>query len=263
MTLVSDIVRDAYRESNITAIGVSPTAAQSDEALRLLNRIVAGTYGNEEGDNLNSMPIGRNNVSMPPGFPYYDEVPPGNWTLPPNTRLQCNLTSALTIYLNPFPEDGERFAVTDVSGNFATMPLTLVGNGRLIAGTESVFLNTNGYNMEFFYRDDLGGWLPINPLVTTDTFPYPVDFDDYFIISLAMRLNPRNGAPMDPQSAQAYKDAKTRLSARYHQTRPTPSELALIRTPGTWPYYYRGLGGQWATDIFNSGYGYNTFPYGY
>lgn len=263
MSLVSDIIRDGYRESNINAIGVSPTAVQQDEALRLLNRLVASSYGNEEGDLLQPFPIGRNDVVMPPGYPWYDQTPPGNFTIPANSRMMCNLEKPQTLYLNPAPEDGERFAVVDTSNNFATENLTLVGNGRQINGALSLVANTNGYNQEFFYRDDLGDWLPILPLAYTDEFPYPSDFDDYFIISLAMRLNPRNGAPLDPQSQRAWQQARSGLNSRYQQIRPTPSELALIRTPGTWPAYYRGLGGSFANSMFNSGYGFGGggFPW--
>ena len=265
MSLVSDIIRDAYRESNINAIGVSPTTVQADEALRLLNRLVASSYGNEEGDLLQPFPIGRDNIERPGGFPWYNQTPPGNWTVPPNSRLMCNLEDDLTIYLNPFPEDGERFSIIDKSNNFATNNLTIIGNGRTIGGALNLVANTNGYNQEWFYRDDLGDWLKILPLGLNDDFPYPSDFDDYFIISLAIRLNPRNGAPLDPQSQMAYQRARTGLNSRYQQIRVTPSELALLRTPGTWPAYYRGLGGTWATDIFNAGYGFGggQYPWGW
>jgi hypothetical protein len=37
VTLISSIITDAYRESNMLALGKDPTANQSAEALRLYN----------------------------------------------------------------------------------------------------------------------------------------------------------------------------------------------------------------------------------
>lgn len=258
MTLVSDIIRDAYRESNLIAIGTEPTGAQSEEGLRLLQRIVQSVYGNEEGEQLESFPLGRHNIERPSGYPWYDQVPGWDWFLPPNTRMVCNLTAPLEVYLSPDPDDGDRFAVQDIAGNLATNTLTLYGNGRTIGEAPSQVFNTNGENVEYMFRADRGDWVVISPIAALDLFPFPSEFDDMFVVMLAMRLNPRNDIATSPESVAALKRSTTQFKARYRQHREVSSELALLRTSGTrgqWGYNWRQ-----ADAAFNSGY---PFPWGF
>lgn len=238
MTTVSQIITDAYRESNINAIGVSPSALQVDESLRLLNRLIASSYGNDSGENLKPLGIGNNGIVAPPGFPYYIQGFNGQWIIPPNYRVFLNLTASQTIYLSPQPMDGQRFAYVDKSSNLSTYPLTIIANGRTIGGLASTVINTNGANAEYTYRDDIGDWAIVSPLSINDEMPFPMDFDDYWVIGLAMRLNPRNGPTLDPQSQAVYRMVKNDFVARYRQKIEVRSELGLIRTPGVRYDYY-------------------------
>lgn len=45
MTFTPAIISQAYRESNITAIGTALTTSQSSEGLECLKTIVSGVYG--------------------------------------------------------------------------------------------------------------------------------------------------------------------------------------------------------------------------
>lgn len=254
MTLVSDIIRDAYRESNLISITADPTDAETAEALRLLNRLVASTRGQEAGEELDQILIGRHNIARPQGFPYYDGVPDSTlWYVPLNARLVLNLTSPQTVYLDPMPIDGARYAVQDKSGNLSTYNLIVHGNGRTIAGAESVTYSTNNVNTEYMYRADTGDWLAVSPLLIDDTFPFPPDFDDLFVIGLAMRLNPRNGAAIDPQSTGAYQRSMRNFKARYRQSQQMVAELALVRTLGTRHRFYDDT--RLGNNLFNSGWG--------
>lgn len=258
MTLVSDIIRDAYRESNLIAIGTEPSGAQSNEALRLLNRIVSSVYGNEEGEELTAFMLGRENISRPEGYPWYNQAPGWDWFVPPNSRLVCNLSDPLTVYLSPNPDDGARFGVQDISGNLATNPLTVMGNGRNVGGATSLVFNTDGVNAEYMFRADLGDWVVVSPLEGPDLWPFPDEFDDMFVVSLAMRLNPRNDVQTSQESLAALKRSTIQFKARYRQHREVGSELGLIKTPGTRRQWgYDGRQGEFA---FNSGY---PFPWGF
>lgn len=229
MTVVSEIITDAYRQSNLLAIGVTPTTLQQTEALRYLNRIVKSVYGQEAGDPLTPLPIGRNNIERPAGFPWYDVEAVQDWFIPSDVQIVLNLETAKTLYLDPMPEDGQRFAVLDASGNLATYNLTLDGNGRKIEGADTAVLNTNGLSRYWFYRADTGSWQRVNSLVAGDTFPFPEEFDDLFITMLAMRLNPSYATSLDPQSQAVWKRSLTQFRARYNQVIPQASELALVR----------------------------------
>ena len=63
MATVYQIIVDAYRQSNLNAVGIAPTQLQEDEGLRYLNRIVKSVFGNEAGDRLVAFPIGREGIT--------------------------------------------------------------------------------------------------------------------------------------------------------------------------------------------------------
>ena len=232
MTTVSDIITDAYRQSNLIAIGTVPTEAMQTEGFRYLNRLVLSTFGNEVGDILTPIPLGRTDVQRPAGFPWYDNAPPAEWFVPMNTQLVCNLTDTTEVYLHPSPDDGARVSAIDIAENFATNNLTIHGNGRRIDGQTSVTLSTNGQNQTWFYRSDLGEWVTVTPLEDLDqTFPFPVEYDMYFITLLAMTLNPQYGVEMNSQVAAMMTRSATQLKARYQNIIPSPAELGFIRLP--------------------------------
>ena len=236
MTLVSEIISDAFRLSNITRVGGSPTSDQETEALRYLNRIVKSVFGNEAGENFLPFPIGDRGIARPTEYPGWTNTPSGDWFVPKNTRVMLNLNEATSLYLHPEPDDGTRFAVVDVTGNLSTYNVTVEPNGRRIEGALSVTLDTDNYAAEWFYRADTGNWVKYAELETTDTFPFPVEFDDFFVTLLAIRLNPAYGAGLDPQSQMIFNRAKSQFAARYQQRIEVGSELALIRSARVDPY---------------------------
>ena len=175
MTTVSQIITDAFRQSNLIAVAASPTSDEQTEALRYLNRIVKSVFGMEAGENLVAFPLGDSGISRPSGYPWWgSEEPSSDWFVPENTRLMLNLTAPLSIYLHPDPDDGARFAVEDVAGNLATYNVTVYGNGRLVDGSTSVTLSTNSTSDEWFYRADTATWSKYTSLDLVDTFPFPV-----------------------------------------------------------------------------------------
>lgn len=229
MTLVSEIITDAFRQSNLVAVGVEPTDAEKTEALRYLNRLLKSVFGNEAGDPLTAFPIGRQNIQRPAGFPWYGEVPSEDWFVPLNVRVMMNLDKSVPLYLHPLPNNGARFAAIDVTGALSQNPVTIYGNGRLIEGQQSITLDEDSLDAEWFYRDDLANWIRYSPLAEGDIFPFPAEFDDYFITMLAIRLNPSYGIALDPQSAEIMRRSKTQLQARYTQKIPMKSEVGLLR----------------------------------
>lgn len=259
MTTVASIIQDALRETNLIPLGTTPTDTQLEEGFRLLSTIVAGVLGNEAGENLNPMPLGQNEITSPTGYPWWSNELPGNVFLQTNIRIMCNLTGPGTVNLHPRPHDGARMGVVDVSQNFSEFPLTIYGNGRSIEGQESMTYSTDGLVKEWLYREDLGNWVTVIPLDIAGDMPWPTEFDDMFIIMLALRLNPRYGQVMHPASMQALSAAMRKFSARYTQaTTQVPSEDGLLYMTNYYRYYGRIGGPQYGdpSDYFNSG-----FPY--
>lgn len=249
MTLVSSIITDAYRESNLIAISTSPTTAEVTEALRLVNRIFYSVFGTKMGENLSPFPIGRNNIEAPSGYPGYTNTPYSDWIVPDNTQLVLNLTEATTVNLNPAPRDGARLAIQDASGNLATYNLTINGNGRLIEAASSATLSTDSLVREWFFRADLGDWKRISALIASDTWPFPEKYDDLFITALAMRLNPRYSNETGQETIEAYRTGLKAFRAQYRQVAQMGSELGLTRLTST--HRTTDLGGDY--DLFETG----------
>lgn len=237
-TLVTSIIADALRETNLIPLGVTPTAAQQTEAFGKLLTVVASVLGNEMGENLTPFPLGTLDIQSPAGFPWWSNQLPGNLFVQTNLRVMCNLTGAGFLNLHPMPHDGARMAIVDVASNFAINELTIFGNGRLIEGQTEMTYNTNGETREWMYRGDLGNWVVVSPITIDGVMPWGPEFDDLFIIRLAMRLNPRYGQTMHPASMQTLKEVQSKFSARYAQdTTQVGSEDGLLYTTNYYRFY--------------------------
>lgn len=236
MTTASTIIKDALRESNLVAISATPTALETVEALSLLNRYIRWLFIRQK---LPVVDYGIANVDTP-NYQFDKSAEIDAVYAPQNLRLNLNLSASKTVNLDPNPQDGARFAVVDTSSNLASYPLTLNGNGRTIEGGTSATLNTNGLIREWFYRSDTGNWAAMTTLVAADGSPFPEEFDDLLVIGLAMRLNPRNGVQIDPQSIQTYKDNLVSFRARYFQNKEMASEEGLLRLSSSryWRTYF-------------------------
>ncbi len=220
MTLVSDIVRAALRETNIVARQQTSPDGETNEALARLQAVVLSTLGTDVGYIMEDWNV-RSAVLLtkPSGVPLTTAQATA-FTVPPNARLVCGLTVASALLLDPQPQDGARFAVVDAKNTLAAYPLTLNPNGRKIGGSpNNAVVNTAGVTRDYFYRADIADWKLVAPLVLTDQFLFPEDFDDFFIISLATRMDPRYGKQLSPESKSVFDQQRARIIARYSQTR--------------------------------------------
>lgn len=214
MTLVSDIIQQAYRETNMIPLGATPSAAQATEGLSKLNTIVLSAVGNEIAE------PGFTEINIGGDFDQSDLV--ANY-VPDNTRLVLNLEDGgIVVGLSPNPYEGQRVAIADVSGNLATYNVVIDGNGRNIEGSAELTLDEDGLSRHWMYRADTGNWVRINPLVSEDQMPFPEDFDDYFITMLALRLAPRYGQMLPQETLEILKRSRNQLRARYRNRRYVP-----------------------------------------
>lgn len=235
MTLTPAIIKDAYRESNSIAKGQEPDSDQVTEGLTLLNRIVAGVYGFEVGDPMFDWPIGQE--GMVDAIAHTWTI--NDWQYPvQNARLIAQSAAAQTIYLPPEPDDGARIGIVDPANRLATYNITLNGNGRPIEDAATLVLSTSGLTRLWFYRADLGKWVRLSELTgaVDEEFPFPQEFDDFFITKLAARLNPRYGRSLAEDSAAALVDTLRRIRSRYRQRQIIPADIGVLAlTRGTRP----------------------------
>jgi hypothetical protein len=224
MTVALDIIVQSLRETNIIAIDSNPSPSEAQEGVDRLQSLVLSVLGNECGYIMEDWVIGNAgmgnplSVTQPSGYDL-STASVASYTVRPQSRLVVDLSAAQTLDLDPMPQDGQRFSVVDVGGDFATYNLTLNGNGRRIEGATSLTLSTNSVSSQWLYRADKSNWVAIEPLDIESEMPFPPDFDDYFIISLAMRLNPRYGVNLNEASAMRLAQQKSQFVARYSQSR--------------------------------------------
>lgn len=229
MTAVLTIIKNALRETNLIPLGVEPSEDQKQEAFDRLSVIVKGVLGNEMGDNLNPLPLGQEGIESPGGYPWWTNFLPANVFVRSNTRIMLNLTDAGYVYFDPAPHDGARMGVVDCSDNLDICPLTIYGNGRKIDADFDLVLDTPGVIREWVYREDIGTWVSVTPLAIDGEMPWPSEFDDMFIIMLALRLNPRYGQVIHPASMETLREVRKKFTARYSQwTTQMPSEDGLL-----------------------------------
>jgi hypothetical protein len=243
MTLVSSIIRDAYRETNLIPLVSDPNATQITEALGRLNPLILDTVGFEAGDELKGLNYGGE----------FDQSSYIDQWLPDDIRLVLNLTTATSVDADPFPYEGQRLAIVDVGSNLATFNLTINGNGHLIEAATSVVLNTDDLARQWMYRADTANWVRIASLATSDEMPFPTEFDDYFIIMLASRLNPRYGQALAPETVRMLSRTRNMLRARYRCRKTyAPTDPGLVKPEDD--YFYSS-----PQDSFNLGYYYPRF----
>ena len=225
MTLVSSIIEASFRELRALDWDRNMSRLQVDEALERLDSWVRSQNGMDLGEQYSDWPLGDFGVN-PQDLALYlinDPVRP-----PEGSRIIHNTNQAMTVYFPFDPEDGARVAYTDPFGRADTYNITFDGNGRTIEGSQSIVINLNNLVREWIYRSDLGNWMRVNSLQLTDEFPFPPEFDDYFIIGLAMRLDPRYEENLNPMSVTRYKQIKKMFYARYSRTTEVPSEVSIL-----------------------------------
>ncbi len=249
MTVISSIIADAYRESNTIPLGRDPTTNQVTEGLRLLNALFSACFGDEAGESLQDWDLGNfGREHEDTSLTDYQRARPNI-----NRRLIAINEEAFTVYLSPWPQDGSRMGIIDPFGRLATYPVTLDGNSRTIDGASTALLDTNGLNKEWFYRADLGDWVTLTSKAETDEMPFPTDFDNFWMIMLAMRINPRYGRQLDPLSETVWKSERQKFISRYLQSQPLEIDDSI-----SWPFMSQQSYDQQrqfsSTDYFNRGY---------
>lgn len=232
MATLRKIITDAYRESGIIQKGSQPDADQMQEGLDKLLMIIENVFGQEVGSEYQDINYGDDGVVNSASIESDRQIMiDDNYALP-SYRLLVNSTSPRTVYLDPVPYEGARFAVIDVGQNFTTAPLTVVADTRRIEGSNQVVLNTDGAVVSWFYRADIAEWVRLSPLNLDSNSPFPSQFDDYFVMKLATRLHPRYLVKTAQETILHYREIERKFKSRYSTSQQMHSEMALYRTRG-------------------------------
>ncbi len=215
--IISEIISEAFREGNLKPVGIAATSGEATEALSRFNRLVRTLYGWALGENLSDWAVPPRRTAPVAAFyplaPGASDLPDSVWPYPPcNVRLINSVTSATTIYLPQYPNDGARIGYADVG---ATAVLTIDANGRLIEGATTITAPSEA--SEWMYRGDLGNWQLVEALVSTDDSPFPAEFDDLMVCALSIALAPGFQKEVSEVTTLTYRTGKAKMKARYHQ----------------------------------------------
>lgn len=260
MSTAQQTITRAYRELNVTAIGITPSDAQLTEGLDQLNAWLRIIFGAKMGEllrdwevpfqqrtapvaaNFPQLPYPANQDSTLMGYPLTGGQSNRIWPYPPkNSRIVFGATAAATVYFPEQPDDGSRMGL--IAGALAGVgvTLTLDGNSRTIAGAKTqTFTTPFASNGRWIYRADIGDWRPVSNLALGDETPFAEDMDDYMDLGLAIRLAPKNDKSVSAESVAAFKNAETIFQARYKQDGTTTFGASNI--PSGFESYATGRG---------------------
>lgn len=233
MTTASEVISLAYREANFKASEGALTTTEQTEGLTLLQSIVSGFHGRLLGVRLIAWPLPtpQKTAAKSANYPAASgtaepALAHANPAYPPqNARLLYRDTADWTAYLQYEPDDGALVEYVD-SGHSGT--LTLDANGALFgaSGTTATLDITpadgGGRNTprRWVYRGDLGAWLEMTTLALTSDLPFPIEFDDFFITALAIRLTPRFGQEPRQITVVRYQEMTNLIKLMWQQSAP-------------------------------------------
>lgn len=226
MTTVAELVRQAYRQENLVAVGQALTDAQLAEGVELFNSTWKALLGTKLGERLRDWPVPPNPTVNEarefPLLPRNEKLPQDVWPYPQqNSRMIVNIGGPNTVYLKQNPDDGARMGLQNIGTSFATNPLTINANGMLIEGGTQLVLNTATTTpLLWFFRADLANWVRLGPLLSTSDSPLPDDFDDYWRCAIAIALCPRYGKEPQSVTVRTEKAGMAQMIGRYAQTMP-------------------------------------------
>lgn len=233
-TLVEDIVTQAFREGNFTAVGEGVPAEELSEGVARLRNLINAVFGFELGDLLRDWYVPQEtNPEAPLRRPLTPQGTDGgrelNYRSPPsNSRLLVNVTTPHTIYFPAHPSDGAQMAFVTV-GTPDTVDVTLDANGRLIEGAASITSDADAdptpvtfHGRKWLYRADRGEWVRLTQIVSDGRVPTPPEFDALWITGLAIAMAPRYQIEIQSTVRAMYVDMLGRLRKRYRQKEGVP-----------------------------------------
>lgn len=230
--LVQQAIDRAYREAAIKRIGDIPTVDEYNEGLDRLNNFLDSLFGAEIGALLTDVqvpiiqrttnnpsvlfnqpfPLSASNFDQASGMLESNTV--DQYVLANNSRVLNRITTPTTVYFPQNPNDGSRVEIVNTG---ATVNMTLDGNGRRINGANTAQFGSTTSSITYFYRADLGNWIPLVNLSLTDELPLPSAFDGLIIRGTAIALTALDEIPPTTGTMFMYERLLKRCKERYFQ----------------------------------------------
>jgi len=252
MALASEVISFAYREANFNTVSGVPTTVEFAEGLTLLQPIVNALPGMVTNIRMKPwfIPAPQKVSAIAADYPAYssDALAPQNIYNPPsNRRLMMRNTEDVDVFFQYQPQPGAIMEYVDTGHEGI---VTLNGNASffgLTGSNESVVINPEGAGgrnapRRWHYRADFGGWQELTTLALTSTIPYPVEFDDYFITALAVRLSPRFGSEPRQVTILRFQQMEAYIRDQWLQAEEVLSGAHAQPTLQNWNDSYRGGG---------------------
>lgn len=222
------IIESAFRELNAIPTGTSPTDAEINEALDLLNTFIRSLFSFDLGIKLRDFPI-----------PIVESL-----CLSADDRSLINFKNVRFIVRNMTPttvalsddiDDGALIQAVDAG---SSSDFTISSTSRLIDASFTLTLQPGFISKTLFYRADKGAWITVpETLNIDDEVPFPPDLDDLLITGLAIRLSSRFSVEIFSGTERAFRRALARARSRYAQNVDTPvskQPLELLAGDGLW-----------------------------
>lgn len=208
MALTSEIIAWAFREANYRSIVDAPSTEEQAEALTLLRGLCATFVPMVVGVHLPTVPVAS------------------NATLSGAARLMVSAGSPTTVVLPTQPQSGMVVEYVDAGH---TVDVTLDAGDRFFGDrqpTQQVLLGASfptarNRTRQWLYRDDIASWDELTDLQASAPFPFPPEFNDWFVMMLAIRLSPRFGS--DPRAMTMQRAKEMEDFVRLHWRRSFPA----------------------------------------
>lgn len=238
MTKASEIVKQAFREINLSSIGKALTPAEAAEGLTLLNAYLSSLFSFEIGEPSFSWPVAPATTSPTaarfPLFPAVLDLPDDVFPFPPsNVNILITIAQDTTIFLNQDPEDGAQMGFINLMG---VTPLKLIvdGNGRFVKGAPILSLTADAIDKtNLFYRADLGDWTAVVKLVDATESPLQEQYDTLLSIGTAARLATRFGRSLSREQDVEQRRLLRKLKTQYKQKTPAPASPQPFLNPAS------------------------------
>lgn len=260
-----DVIRLAYREAALRPIGSSSTPEEQVEGLYRLNSFISQLFGVEIGEVLRDWAVpgfqrtaprdaNYQNLGFPDNLSDFNQSPESVFSnndkdisqYPPiNSRLIVRVSKPMTVWFPQFPQDGARMSWVDNGSTPITGTTTIDANGRRIEGALTLTLAPTTSTKTWLYRADLANWIELKPLDIYDETPLPVEFDDLFVVGLAVRLAALDEVEPKSGTLNAYARTLKRCQQRYINTGTITYGGQNIPNALTHTEYENGYGRQW------------------